>query len=319
MTAHDPPYPPPPPRSPCGGFPTRLLALWLLAVSLALAPAATPPAEPVLVIVSDASVARYREVRDAFTQALGAHAWKEVDLAQAGEPGVRRALAASSGVLYSIGSPAYEMARKLAPKRPIIISTALHWARLQPGTQTARVIANELPAGAQLTLFRHLFPKLRRVGVVYDPALHQQWFTQAVAAGREAGIEVLGRAVRRPVQVGSALAQLTPQVDALWLLPDPMVMADEAAARRYFTHAEAARKPVFAYSPAFTELGATLVLAPDPATTGRQAAAALLDFAGTPAVSAPGGSEVTLSLPRVEQYGLDLNRAALGSVNHLLR
>lgn len=309
-------------------------ALLLLAATAWLALAAAPPSPKVLLVNSDASVAKYVEVRDAFKEALGADAGTvtEVDVSKVGEAGLRRALAAENpGILYCIGAQAYQTAAKSARGRSIILSTAINWERFKPDPRTTRVIAIELPAVAQLTLFRHFFPKLQRVGVVYNPDINKQWFEQAIAAGKEVGVEVIGRTINRSSQIASALTELTPKVDALWITPDPVVLPNEAAVNLYFTHADAARKPVFAYSTTYltlkvnakldatSPLGATLVLAPDVPTTGRQAASVAQDFAGAPAVTTPAGSEVTLNLKRVQQYGLEFNRDALDAVNNLIR
>lgn len=296
-----------------------LPALVVLAATVWLTLAAVPPAARVLVVNSDASVAKYMEVQDAFKETLGAGGLKEVDLVKAGEPGVRRALADNPSVIYCIGGNAYQMATKLAKGKSIVLSTAINWERFKPDTRTTRVIANELPAVAQLTLFRHFFPKLQRVGVVYNASINKQWFEQAVVAGREVGVEVIGRTVTRSSQVGTALTELMPKVDALWLTPDPVVLETEAVAQLYFKRADAARKPVFTYSSAFVDLGATLVLAPDMPTIGRQAAGVAQDHAGSQAVNTPAGSEVTLSLKRVQLYGMDFNREALDSVNNIIR
>ena len=63
--------------------------LVVLAVTLMLARAAVPPATKVLVVNSDASVAKYVEVQTAFKETLGADGVTEVDLAKVGEAGVR--------------------------------------------------------------------------------------------------------------------------------------------------------------------------------------------------------------------------------------
>lgn len=294
-------------------------ALAVLALSLGLALAAAPSPARVLVVNSDTSVAKYMEVQDAFKETLGASPMTEVDLGKAGESGVRRALAENPGVIYCIGANAYQTATKLAKGKQIVLSTAIGWERFKPDPRTTRVIANELPAVQQLTLFRHFFPRLQRVGVLYNPAINKQWFEQAVAAGKEVGVEVIGHTVTRSSQVATEMAKLTPKVDVLWLTADPVVLESEVVVQRYFTSADTARKPVFAYSAAFTGLGATLVLAPDMPTIGRQAAGVAQDHAGSQAVSTPAGSEVTLNLKRVQQLGLEFNREALDSVNHLIR
>jgi putative ABC transport system substrate-binding protein len=294
-------------------------ALTALAATLALAFAAVPPAAKILVVNSDTSVAKYSEVQDSFRETLGAGSLTEVDLAKAGEPAVRRALLGNPGVIYCIGGSAYQTAQKYAKGKSIVLSTAINWERFKVDTRTTRVIANELPAVQQLTLFRQFFPKLKRVGVVYNPGINKLWFDQAVLAGKEVGVEVIGHPVNRNAQVATELAKLAPKVDALWLASDPVVLETEAAIKFFFTRAEEAGKPVFTYTPAFTSLGATLVLAPDMPTIGRQAASLVQDPAGAKVVTVPAGSEVTLNLKLVKQYGMDFNREALDSVNNLIR
>ena len=296
-----------------------LLLSGALIAAVGLLAAAVPPVAKVLVINSDMTVTRYAEVQEAFKETLGAGV-TEFDLAKSGEAQLRRTLAAENpGVIYCIGGKAYETATRLAKGRPIVLSTAINWERFKADPKSTRVIANELPAVGQLTLFRHFFPGIQRVGVVYNPGINKQWFDQAVAAGKEVGIEVVGRTITRNAQLGAALTELTGKVDALWLAPDPVVMETEAAVQLFFTRANAAKKPVFTYSTAFNALGATLVLAPDMPTIGRQAAGLVQEFASAAAVNVPAGSEVTLSLVRVREYNLAFNREALDSVNHILR
>ena len=294
-------------------------ALTALVATLALAFAAVPPAAKVLVVNSDTSVAKYAEVQLSFKETLGAGQLTEVDLAKSGDPGVRRALLDNPTVIYCIGGNAYQTAQKLAKGKFIVLSTAINWERFKVDARTTRVIANELPAVQQLTLFRQFFPKLQRIGVIYSPAINKLWFDQAVLAGKEVGVEVVGNPVSRNSQVAAELSKLAPKVDALWLASDPVVIETEAAVKLYFARADAAGKPVFTYTPAFTDLGATLVIAPDMPTIGRQAAGVAQDYAGSQAVSTPAGSEVTLNLSRVKQYGMDFNREALDSVNNLIR
>ncbi len=221
--------------------------------------------------------------------------------------------------LYCIGAKAYQLASRVAKDKTIVLSSAINWERF-PARKQRHVIANELPAAAQLTLFRHFFPKVQRIGVLYSPAINRQWFEQAQAGAKEVGVELVGVTVRRASDVPSALRELTSKVDAVWVTPDPVVLATEAAVRSLFDRCHAAQKPVFTDSAAFAELGATLVLAPDIPTIGRQAASIVTDLASNPPlIHTPAGSEVTLSLARVKTYNLELNRDALDSVNHLLR
>lgn len=272
----------------------------------------------ILIVSSDRSVAKYAAVQAAFEASVGVPT-VEVDVAATSEAQLRRMIARTDpDLIYCIGSNAYQAAADATRSKPILFSSAINWQRF-PNRKQTRVIANELPVTAQLTLFRHFFPSVRRIGVVFSPAINRQWLEDAVRAGGEVGIEVVGSRVRRAGQVGDAVRELASGVDALWLTPDPVVLGSVEEARRYFNLAESAGVPVFAYSPAFIELGPVLVVGPDMATIGRQAAWVARDWENARDVSSPVGSEVTLNLKRVQRFRMDFNHDALDAVNHLIR
>ena len=283
--------------------------------------AAVPPAGRVLVLNSDTSISRYLEVQDAFNASLATPAMT-VDMAKEAptESALKRVLDRENpATVYCIGAKAYQLASRVSKDRTIILSSAINWERF-PARKQRHVIANELPAAVQLTLFRHFFPKLQRIGVLYTRDINRQWFEQAQAGAKEVGVELVGVNVRRSSEIAGVLRDLAPKVDAIWVTPDPVVLETEASVRFLFERCHTLQKPVFAYSPAFAELGATLILAPDMPTIGRQAAAIVADLASNPQpVHTPAGSEVTLNLARVKAYSLDLNRDALDSVNHLVK
>ena len=305
-----------------GRGPNRVLGLALFCLGLWLVPglqAAAPAGTRILVLNTDSSVEKYAEVQNAFKLSVKSPTI-DVDLAKQGEARLRRVLASENpAAVYCIGGKAYQAATRVAKDKPIILSSTINWQRFPARKQTL-VIANEIPATAQLTLFRHFFPKLQRVGVLYNRDINKEWFAQAVAAGQEVGCEILGRPVRRTADVAAAVKELSAQVDAIWLTPDPVVLADARSVKLLFERCHAAQKPVFAYAPAFGELGAVMIIAPDMPTIGRQAAGLALDLGGHPEpVNHPAGTEITLNLTRVKQYGLELNPDALDSVNQLIR
>ena len=78
---------------------------------------------------------------------------------------------------------------------------------------------------------------------------------------------------------------------------------------------------MFTYATAFAEFGPTLIVAPDVPTIGRQAAGLLQSVrpGAKQEVQSPAGSEVTLNLRAVQDYGLTLNPEAMDSVNHVIR
>lgn len=293
-----------------------VLAGMLVLGSAMFAWTAVAPGGRIIVLNSDASVAKYNEVATAFTAAI-ARPTVTIDLATTSERSLR-SLLTRDDALYCIGAKAFQSASDVARDNPIVFSSAINWKRFKRGDET-HVIDNDLPAEAQLTLFRHFFPDIKRVGVLYNRSINRQWFRDAEDAGKALGLEVEGYSVSRPSRVDNGMKSLATKVDAFWLIPDPVVLDDETTIRLYFDMAHASRKPVFAYSAAFEALKPTLILAPDMPTIGRQAAGLIQNLDTAKDVYSPAGSEVILNLGRVREYGLRFNRESFDSVNRIIR
>ena len=305
---------------PAGRLPL-LLALAVLAAPI-VAVLAQTPATKVLVVNSDGAIEKYNAAQQSFRESFGGPV-TEINLAGLTDRAAERAIRAEAPTaIYSIGAKASIAASKATPGRPIVMSSVINWQRLPAATAAGtHVIANELPSATQLTMFRYFFPKVKRVGVLYSTEFNRQWMAEAIAAGRDVGIEVIGIPVRTPGAARAGLSGLLSKVDALWVASDPVVLADEAAVRAIFADSAAARKPTFTYASAFAEFSPTLIVAPDVPTIGRQAAGILQGLVpgAKKEVQSPAGSEVTLNLRAVKDYGLDLNEEAMDSVNRVLR
>lgn len=223
--------------------------------------------------------------------------------------------------IYCIGTKAYFMARQALPEQKIVFSSIMNWRRL-PQLDNSFGIAQELPAGMQLMMYRYLFPELKKVGVLYSEQFNKEWLKDALQAGQDVGLEVIGRNVSLETDLNVAISQLLSEVDALWLIADPMVLADRAAVVNIFRQAENARKPVLTYSDIFLDFGATLIISADIPTMGGQVATLLDDVIAntidSEKVRNPAGSHIVLNMKRIKRYAIKLNKEALGSVNKII-
>lgn len=313
----------PSPRSPLPRRPGWMAAtLWLAScVCLLASPLA---AQGVLIVNSDRSVPRYAVPHASFKDTLE-RPTEEIDLGSGAnsEAALRRLIDSSNpSVVYCIGSQAYVSTTNVAKNRNIIVSSALNVRRFPTSLRTFG-IASELPPAAQMTVFRLLFPKVRRIGVLYSADYNGAWVREAEAQDADVDLQVVARQVRRPGDLPGALAALLPVVDVLWLIPDPIVLSDAKSIDLIFAEADKRSKAIFAYDAAFATRGAALAIAADVATTGRQAARLAEDLlAGrspTEAVQSPAGSELTVNMRSVTKYRLELNRDALPLVNSVIQ
>lgn len=278
----------------------------------------------VVIINSDMSIYKYSLAHTEFKLKLGSVAG-EIDLGSKWkeETKVKQDIRKiDPDLIYCIGSKAYMLVHKLLKDRNIIFSSAINWHRLPLGKNTYG-ISNELPQGMYLTMYRYFFPHINKIGVIYSKAYNKEWLNVAKKAAKEMGIEIIGKSVRKHEDIESALNELLPEIDALWLTPDPIVLQNVLSVRRIFKYCENMSKPVFAYEKAFANIGATLVMSADIPTIGRQAAGMALDILAnkkiTERVQNPAGTHIIINMKKIEEYGLNLNTDALDSVNEIIR
>lgn len=223
--------------------------------------------------------------------------------------------------IYTIGSKAYLLAHDIARDRKIIFSSVLNWQRL-PMNNNSYGISNELSSGMQLMTYRYLFPKLKKIGVIYSEKFNREWLSGAVATAEDVGMEIVSKPIAEPAELIPALEALLPDVDVLWLISDPIVLADQKSILEIFSQSAAMKKPVIAYAEIFSTLGAMLVISADISTMGLQAASLSKDLLEHKKVLQPvidpAGSYIMLNMKKVKEYGLDLNNEALGSVNQII-
>ncbi len=294
---------------------------------IALAPLLTMPVYgeggTVLILSSDTTVEKYLTAQTSFKKATTASTY-EIDLGKkwADDSRVARSIITKDpDVIYCIGSKAYLLAHKVAKDKNIVLSSAINWQRFPLGKNTFGV-ANELPSEMQLTMFRYFFPKINTIGVLYSKKYNKEWMDLAVHDGKEVDIEVTGRSIKHPKDVEDDLLLLLSEVDAIWLTSDPVVLANKNTIETIFQLADKHNKPVFAYDPAFAGYGATMMLSADIPTIGRQAAGLAEEIIGVrPAggrFQSPAGSEIIVNLKKIDEYGIELNRDALDSVNSII-
>lgn len=306
----------------------RLLSLLPLLACLALGSLALTTSasgeKKVLIVSSNAAVLRFRQVEEAFAASYGGNV-SRLDLAN--EPDsdarVRTALLAEKpDAVFCIGSRATLATAQATQRAPIVFASTINWRRFESGENVFGV-ASELPLDYQLTTFRHFFPGLRRLGLLYSERFNEETARAARGAGADVRMEVIARSVHRPGDVESAARELLRGVDALWIVPDPVVLASEAAITRLLELAREARVPVLSYEESFVEHGALLAMSSDQQTIGTQAALIVEDvMAGrrlSQRVIGPAGSQIVLNARLLEHYGLRLSNEALSAVNRFVQ
>mgnify|MGYP001601988962 CR=1 FL=1 len=278
----------------------------------------------VLILNSDISVSNYALAHTGFKSKL-AVINGEIDLGSkwVDESNVKKTIHnMDPDVIYCIGSKAYLLAYEFAGNKNIVFSSIINWRRL-PMSKNAYGISVELLPSMQLTLYRYFFPEINKIGVVYSKEYNKEWLETVTKSAKDVGITIFKKSISKQEDVESALKDLLPKVDALWLAPDPIVISKIDSVGEMFKQCDNAGKPVLAYNEAFADLGATLIISADITTMGGQAAGIALDLLSArkrdDKVQTPAGTNVILNLKQVEKYKIKLNEDALDSVNQIIK
>ncbi|MEE4357950.1 MAG: ABC transporter substrate binding protein [Desulfococcaceae bacterium] len=292
--------------------------LWIFPVLLLLR--ADVSGEEILLINSNAKVEKYRIVQEEFTKNF-AMPVRQIDMNDDHISG-KKLREDPAALFYCIGAKAYSLCRSNIGDRPLVFSSIINWQRFSPSSE-AYGVSNELNARMPIYMFRSVFPDVKKIAVLYSREYTLQWFTDTVAQAKELEIDLRGKAVSGKRSILPALAQMLPEVQALWLIPDPRVMPEKKYLYDILEKCHEKQIPVFTYHSAFVRLGAVMSVAVDNPTIGRQAAGIAQELLSgkKPAdrVQFPAGSEITLDLKKAGEYGLKYNRDALGLVNYIIR
>ena len=277
----------------------------------------------IMVINSNASIDKYRIAQKEFAKSLP-NPVMEVDLG-----GKNLKLHEIENFLYDqypdlvycIGTKAYLLANQFISDRNIVFTSIIDWQRLPMAEKTCGV-SNELSPEMQITLFCYMFPGLNNIGVLFSPKYNKHWFKKAEQAAKDMGIHLIGRPLSKKRNTISKLKELVKEIDALWLISDPVILADKETVADLFKLCDEQLIPILTYHPAFAEYGAMMIISVDHATTGRQAAAMTREVLSQNTVQQkvqfPTGSHVILNLKKADEYGLEYEDSALGTVNWII-
>lgn len=274
----------------------------------------------ILLVNTNRSIARYQIAETAFMKTLTGSSINAVDLGQDQQPidTLQDLLNKQHyDAVYCIGAKALGSIDYIDPDMPVIFSSVLNWRRFN-AQKNYYGIASEVAPEAQLTWFKYFFPKIKKIGVLYSSD-NQKLLLDTSTSAKKLAIQLVTKKVTRDSQLASEAKALLAQVDALWLISDPVVLASTQNAEMLFKVANKKRIPIFAYNSFFVDMGAALSITADRPTTGRQAAlmtkSVLNEAKNEQSVQFPAGSSITLNLDKTEDYGVELNEDALDSVD----
>lgn len=298
------------------------LAALAIASIIAVTPASAVRPSRVLVVTSD-GLPQYRQPVEAFVAAHSGEV-RVIDIGASKESGrdrIRRAVAEGPiDAVFAVGAQAAWLSREVLPNIPLAFAMVIDWQRYGL-EETASGISVELPVDALLTRFKLLLPGIRRLGIIYSDQAPSRTLTDAESAAAELDIELVPHEVSHSEDVPGAYRRIRSEIDALWMVPDPVVVTHDNF--RYLANRTSHDHIAFlAFSENFVRAGALLSVSPDYATMGSQAAALVDALASpqstTPTVQAPIGSSLVINAETARALGIDVDMNMLSLADKVI-
>ena len=120
-----------------------------------------------------------------------------------------------------------------------------------------------------LSYMARLFPKARRVGIIYSKRNTGQFVNEALAISNSSGFEIIAREVSTPARVPAVIESMKGKIDMFWMLPDTEVVTSETV-DSILLFSFQNNVPVFSFSNKYVKMGALASLRVDPVALGAQ-------------------------------------------------
>lgn len=307
----------------------NLLVILLLATGLWVRPSmATAPMGNIAILVSNSDES-YRQQASAFSD--------EVELPttvfnlqgdEASDPTLKDRLLATKPVLiYALGAKAAYAAKLWTEDHqeiPVLFAMVLNWPRynLLEGNNNVAGIAAEVAPGTQFANLTMFSPTVRRIGLLYSTSS-----TVLLAHARKEaallGLELVAEPIEQSDDFQRGFKKLSGQVDAFWVLNDPIVytlenldwLEDRCLKEKLFCVGQ---------SKNLAKMGLTLTVNPEMNQIGIQAAAMaknILLRGQEPReirVMEPIGTQLLVNRKTAERIGLTLSPQAISMATSVI-
>lgn len=186
-----------------------------------------------IVVLKSADVEVYNEALDGFKTAIGQSAVSEYDMEGDLQRGRRFLARLKSGpkpdLVFAIGIWALQVVVEEVRDTPVVFAMVLNPPAVigqEPRNITGASM--NVPIEQQIALLRRVSPQVRRIGVVYDPSKTGFLVRQAERIAQQQGVRLVAKAIASSKDAFAALDAMQGEIDALWILPDLTVLAQES-------------------------------------------------------------------------------------------
>ena len=285
-------------------------------------PARAAPAVDVAVIC-DQQVAPYRALLEGLTSACDCTLRVIPPKAAAPEGLEQRLKASGVRAVLAVGLQARAAVEGLRDL-PVLLTMTPKVAPWVAAQDNRFGIEPSLSPRQHLETLRRVFPRTKRIGVIFDPAQTGGYVLEAQTAAAALNLSLITREIARPGEFFRRLEELRGQVDVIWMLPDPTVLQGENLGVLLLASFES-RVPLYGFARKYAEQGAVAASQFDFTVLGAQVAELLRSMPSPPAGPVPPrwvysrGAQLVLNQKVARKMGIVLDPNALEAAADVIR
>lgn len=250
------------------------------------------PHAPVIVVVKSRDVPQYNQAMDGFLEylaekkvfaALHIYMYKDKDI-------IDEIKSQNPALILTLGTPAARFVSQHITGIPIVFSLILDPWGVSIASKNIVGASLDIPVKLQMENLHLVLPKLKRIGVIYNPSENKQIITEAKQAAADLGYILKAYPVSSTREIPK-LSELN--IDVLWMIPDNTV-CQTAILKRLILCSVKEKIPVMGYNRSWAATsGALLALSCDYKDVGRQTGDIALRI-----LNGENYSDITISRPR---------------------
>lgn len=210
-------------------------------------------------------------------------------------------------LIVAMGMEALSQVRKIREK-PIVYLMVLRPDSVLRGEKNITGVSMVIPPEKQLANFHKVLPRMKKIGLIYDPAKTGHMVGRAIQAAERTGIELKTLKAQNASDFPRLLNSLKGSIDAYWMLPDSTVISPQSVEYLLLFSIQN-RVPILTFSEKYLKMGAFLSLEINTFKMGRQAGEMVEKIlAGTDAGDIPpadaADADLTINYRVTEKMGI---------------
>jgi putative ABC transport system substrate-binding protein len=239
-----------------------IIIILFFVVDVSIAGEASRTTAGSVAVIMSAEVDAYREALEGFKKASQYHVVAEYNMQGDFDRGREILTQIQSKVkpdlILAVGVWALQVVSERAKDIPVVYAMVLNPQNvIKAGAKNITGASMNVPVELTTNLFNELSPKIRRVGVIYNPTHTENLVRQGRIAARQRGLQLIAKEIRSPKEAIAALDSIQDEIDALWILPDDTNLVSEVTQYMLlFSYRQ--RIPLIGLSERQAEIGALL-------------------------------------------------------------